>query len=75
MMGLMSDQEITKIIANNLSRLRKEFHYTQKEAAEKADLNMNYYAKVERGEAMPSLKTIKKLTRAFKVTSTDIIGF
>ena len=74
-MGLMSDQEIIRTIANNLSRLRRECRYTQKEAAEKAGLNMNYYAKVERGEAMPSLKTVKKLTRAFKVSASDIIGF
>ena len=71
----MSDKEITKTIANNLSKYRKQLRYTQKEMAEKADLNMNYYAKVERGEAIPSLKTIKKLAKAFKVTATDIIGF
>lgn len=71
----MSDNEITKTIANNLSKYRKQLRYTQKEMAEKADLNMNYYAKVERGEAIPSLKTIKKLTKAFKVSATDIIGF
>jgi len=71
----MSDKEITKTIADNLSKLRKQLRYTQKEMAEKADLNMNYYAKVERGEAIPSLKTIKKLAKAFKVTSSDIVGF
>lgn len=71
----MSDKEITKTIANNLSKYRKQLRYTQKEMAEKADLNMNYYAKVERGEAIPSLKTIKKLAKAFKVTATDIVGF
>ncbi len=71
----MSDKEITKTIADNLSKYRKQLRYTQKEMAEKADLNMNYYAKVERGEAIPSLKTIKKLAKAFKVTATDIIGF
>ena len=71
----MSDKEITKTIADNLSKLRKQLRNTQKEMAEKADLNMNYYAKVERGEAIPSLKTIKKLAKAFKVTATDIIGF
>lgn len=71
----MSDKEITKTIADNLSKHRKQLRYTQKEIAEKADLNMNYYAKVERGEAIPSLKTIKKLAKAFKITATDIIGF
>ena len=71
----MIDREITKTIADNLSKLRKQLRYTQKETAQKAGLNMNYYAKVERGEAIPSVKTLKKLTKAFNVTATDIIGF
>ena len=62
-------------ISENLSRIRKEQRYTQRELAELAGLNSNYYAKVERGDGMPSLKTIHKLAKALKVTATDIVGF
>lgn len=62
-------------ISDNLSRIRKEQRYTQRELAELAGLNPNYYAKVERGDGMPSLKTIHKLAKALKVTATDIVGF
>lgn len=72
---LMSDAEFLDQIATNLARIRKEQRYTQREVAELAGLNPNYYAKVERGEKMPSLKTIHKLTKALKVTATDIVGF
>lgn len=75
MMLRMSDNEITSTIATNLSKIRKELRLTQKEAADKAGLNMNYYAKVERGESMPSVKTLKKLSKALGVTSTDIVSF
>lgn len=40
-----------------------------------ADLNPNYYAKIERGDGVPSLKTIHKIAKALKVSATDIIGF
>lgn len=71
----MSDTEFLDQIAANLSRIRKQQRYTQREVAELAGLNPNYYAKVERGDGMPSLKTIHKLAKALKVTATDIVGF
>ena len=71
----MSDTELLNQISANLSKIRKEQRYTQREVAELADLNPNYYAKVERGNGMPSLKTIHKLAKALKVTATDIVGF
>lgn len=71
----MSDTEFLDQIAANLSRIRKQQRYTQREVAELAGLNPNYYAKVERGDGMPSLKTVHKLAKALKVTATDIVGF
>lgn len=71
----MSDAEFINQITANLSRIRKQQRYTQREVAELAGLNPNYYAKVERGDSMPSLKTIHKLSKALKVTATDIVGF
>lgn len=71
----MSDTEFLDQITANLVRIRKQQRYTQREVAGLAGLNPNYYAKVERGEGMPSLKTIHKLAKALKVTATDIVGF
>jgi len=71
----MNEDKIKRTIAQNLSEIRDKQHLTQKQAADKAGLNMNYYAKVERGESMPSVKTLKKLSDAFSVESTDILGF
>ena len=71
----MSDDKLLNHISENLSRIRKEQRYTQREVAELAGLNPNYYAKVERGDGMPSLKTIHKLAKALRVTATEIIGF
>lgn len=71
----MSDAEFLDHISTNLSRIRKQQRYTQREVAEMAGLNLNYYAKVERGESMPSVRTVKEIGKALKVSATDILGF
>ena len=70
----MSDNKLLSQISENLSRIRKEQRYTQRELAELAGLNSNYYAKVERGEKTPSLKTLYPIAKALKITITDIVG-
>ncbi len=40
-----------------------------------AGLNSNYYAKVERGDSVPSLKTLYQIAKALEVSITDIVGF
>ena len=74
-MLLMSNDGINDRIARNLSGIRKEQRYTQKDLAIKAGLNPNYYAKVERGDGIPSLKTLVKIARALEVTVTEIVGY
>lgn len=71
----MSDTEFLKQIPANLSKIRKQLRYTQREVAEMAGLNPNYYAKVERGDGTPSLKTLYKIAKALNVSITDVAGF
>lgn len=71
----MSSADFIEKISENLSRFRKEKHYTQRKLAEMAGHNQNYYTKVERGDGVPPLKTIEKLAKALNVTAGDIIGF
>lgn len=62
-------------IPENLSIIRKQQRYTQKEVADMAGLNPNYYAKVERGDGTPSVKTLYKIAKALSVSITDIVGY
>ncbi len=71
----MSNNSFADNIPENLVSLRKQQHYTQKELALKAGLNPNYYAKVERGNGIPSLKTLYKLAKALDVTVSEIVGY
>lgn len=73
--GLVNNTEFLDQIPSNLSKIRKQQRYTQREVAELADLNPNYYAKVERGDSVPSLKTLFRIARALNVSASDIVGF
>lgn len=71
----MSDANFASKIPKNLSTIRKEQCYTQKAVAEVADIDPNYYAKVERGDSVPSLKILYKIAKALDVSVTDIVGY
>lgn len=64
-----------KKLGQNLKLARKKAKFTQAELAEKAGINTNYYARIERDEETPSLETLKKLTKILKVKSSDILSF
>jgi len=64
----MSDRDIGK----KLKQAREKAKLTQLEVAEKVNLSVNYYARIERGEVSPSLETLKDLMKTLKVKSLEI---
>lgn len=65
----------TKQIAHSLRKFRQQKELTQSELADRAGINTNYYAKVERGEIKPSADTFEKIIKALGVKSSDIFPF
>lgn len=65
----------TKSVGKRLKNRRKELEMTQVEVAEKADISVNYYARVERGEVNPSLDIFKSILKALKTTSSKVLDF
>jgi transcriptional regulator with XRE-family HTH domain len=59
-------------IALKLKKARKESRLTQLEVAEKANVSVNYYARIERGEVSPSLETLKDIMRILKIKALKI---
>lgn len=64
----MSTEEISK----RFKKARKESGLTQLEVAEKANVSVNYYARIERGEVSPSLETLKDLMKILDIKSLEI---
>lgn len=72
-MKRQKDTKILNTIGDKLKAARLEKRLTQLEVAKKADINGNYYAKVERGEASLSVITLLKLVAALGLKSSDIL--
>ena len=69
--------EVTKMgsqkeISKKFKKARKETGLTQLEVAEKANVSVNYYARIERGEVSPSLETLKDIMKILKIKSLEI---
>lgn len=62
-------------IGKRLGLARRQIDLTQAEVAKRAGTNVNYYAKLERGEAVPSLKMLEKIVKVLSVKSADVLPF
>lgn len=68
-------EALTIQIGKALHEARKNNGSTQAEIAKRAGTTVNHYAKIERGEVVPSLKTLEKIIKALGVKSSDILPF
>lgn len=62
-------------IGRQLHEARQRKNLTQAEVATRAGTTVNHYAKIERGEVVPSLKTLEKIIKALGVKSYDVLPF
>jgi transcriptional regulator with XRE-family HTH domain len=59
--------------AANLKRERTARGLTQERLAEEAGVNMTHFARIERGEKDPGVRTIAKLAQGLGVTAADLM--
>lgn len=71
----MSIDQTKKVIGSNLQEARRKVHLTQQEVADILDIDVNYYARIEQGRAVPSLMTFKEILKTLKVKSSKILPF
>ncbi|MBR2751038.1 MAG: helix-turn-helix transcriptional regulator [Clostridiales bacterium] len=57
-----------------LRTLRRARELSQVEIALKAELNLSYYSRIERGEANPTIKTVLKILATLDVPYEDYWG-
>ena len=62
-------------ISNKLQHTRRQKGLTQAEVSKRAETTVNHYAKIERGEVVPSLKTLEKVVKALGIKSSDVLPF
>ena len=62
-------------IGKKLKTARLKLHITQADVASKADVSVNYYARIERDEENPTIETLKRVVKALKLKSSDVLSF
>ncbi len=68
----MTDK-LSKHIGDNLQAIRLSQGLTQSDVAKGAGTKANYYAKLERGVTLPSLKLLDKILRVLGARFRDVL--
>jgi len=71
----MDKSKTWKRVGLKLKAARRKKKMTQADVAEKAGLNTNYYACIERGEENPSGKKLESIFKVLGVKSSTILPF
>ncbi len=62
------------LIGRRVKEARLKLGLTQERLASRANLHYSYVGQVERGNKVPSLKTLSKIARALNLKVEDLIG-
>ncbi len=64
------DEKAKREFGERVKTTREKAGLTQLEVAKKADMTVNYYAMIERGEVNPSFEKIKAIAKVLKLKIT-----
>jgi transcriptional regulator with XRE-family HTH domain len=68
------DKELAKSIGAAAREARKSLELTQEDAAEKIGVSAEFYARIERGNALPSVPTFARISAALGVSADTLLG-
>lgn len=61
------------IAHDTIRQLREKHNWTQEEMAERLDMSKNGYAKIERGESLPSLSRLEQIATVLEVNWFELL--
>ena len=68
------NKELAKTIGTAARQARKSLHLTQEDAAERIDVSVEFYARIERGTSLPSILTFARVVSALGVSADALLG-
>jgi len=68
-----NNETTRKKLGDKVRKAREKARLTQVEVAEKADLNVSYYAQIERGEVNLSIDKLQSIAKVLKIKSLEIV--
>ena len=69
----MRTSSVAKDFAKHLKKVRLAKHMTQADVAKKAGITVTHYARIERGESVPSIVTAAALVKSLKASWSEIL--
>jgi transcriptional regulator with XRE-family HTH domain len=67
-------EKATRRIADRLKTIRLQKGLTQSELAERANINSNYYAKLERGEVTASIPMLERIADTLNIDISEMFA-
>jgi transcriptional regulator with XRE-family HTH domain len=64
---------IKMVVADNVRGFREKEGWTQEQLAAKSGLNSEYLSRLEGGKKTPSVETVEKLAKAFKIDANVLL--
>ncbi len=68
------EENICKILGNNIKKIPKPKNYTQTKLAEHLGIEVKSLTLIETGKGFASAKTLENLTKVLDVTATDLFA-
>jgi len=68
----MDNPNYLKILGSNVLLNRKRSHLSQAELAARSFMDINYIGEIERGEANPTIKILRKISRSLKINIAEL---
>jgi transcriptional regulator with XRE-family HTH domain len=69
------DKQLAESIGAAAREARKALELTQEDAAERIGVSAEFYARIERGNALPSVPTFARIAAALGVSADTLLGF
>lgn len=67
-------EELRGILGPRLKAARRAMGLTQEEAAREIGISAEFYARMERGNALPSVETLVKMAHVLQVSADHLLG-
>lgn len=68
------NKELAKTIGTAARQARKNLQLTQEDVAERIDVSVEFYARIERGTSLPSILTFVRIVSALGVSADALLG-
>jgi transcriptional regulator with XRE-family HTH domain len=66
--------ELQVMIGQNARASREKLDWTQEQAAERIGISAEFYARIERGKALPSVDTLARIAVTLNISSDRLLG-